>query len=116
MNPALQGQAAIGVGDYKPIEGCPGLYPGWYKPETETINLQTKKNDINTTDDERYKETLNDDPYEHHDLSLSHSNIAEELSKKIAEYHKQMIPANFAKNSAAFNPEHFKGYWSPGCC
>ncbi|OWF52332.1 arylsulfatase B-like [Mizuhopecten yessoensis] len=128
MNPPLQGHAAIRVGDYKLIEGYPGLYPGWYKPETETINLQTKKNDINTTNDERYAKqgnvqwlgrelyNLKDDPYEHHDLSLSHWDIAEELSKKMAEYHKQMIPANSPKGSAASNPQNFDGYWSPGWC
>ncbi|OWF47903.1 arylsulfatase B-like [Mizuhopecten yessoensis] len=128
MNPPFEGHAAIRVGDYKLIEGYPGPYPGWYKPETETINLETKKDETNITDNERYAKhgnveslgrelyNLKDDPYEHNDLSLSHLDIAEELSKKMAEYHKQMIPANFPNNSAAANPNNFDGYWSPGWC
>ncbi|XP_033759914.1 arylsulfatase B-like [Pecten maximus] len=122
MNPPFQGHAAIRVGDYKLIEGYPGVYPGWYKPETETESTNNKEEEFKSQEgnvtgtNELYN--LKDDPYERHDLSLSvsHAPIVEELSRKMAEYHKQMVPANFPPISDAGNPQNFGGYWSPGWC
>ncbi|XP_033759905.1 arylsulfatase B-like [Pecten maximus] len=121
INPPTQGHAAIRVGDYKLIEGFPGVYPGWYKPETETESTNSEEEELK--DQERNVRllgrelyNLKDDPYERHDLSVSHVKIVEELSRKMAEYHKQMVPANYPQNSDTSNPKNFGGYWSPGWC
>ncbi|XP_069103673.1 arylsulfatase B-like isoform X1 [Argopecten irradians] len=118
--PPLNGHAAIRVGDFKLIEGFPGIYPGWYKPETETEGnpnvsmLHLTHENLQYFGRQLYN--IKDDPTEHNDLSLTHFEKAEELSKKMAEYHKQMVPANFPGNSAESNPQNYGGYWSPGWC
>ncbi|XP_069103676.1 arylsulfatase B-like [Argopecten irradians] len=118
-NPPICGHAAIRVGDYKLIEGYPGAYPGWYKPET----VSEQNPDTGSTKHEQQPNilgrelfNLKDDPYEHKDLSLIHRDIADQLSKRMAEYHAQMVPANFPGNTASASPKNYNGYWTPGWC
>ena len=59
---------------------------------------------------------LSDDPNEHVDLSKKHPDIVEKLKKRLDEYHKQIVPANFPGVTIASDPDNYGGYWTPGWC
>ncbi|XP_069103674.1 arylsulfatase B-like isoform X2 [Argopecten irradians] len=118
-NPPACGHAAIRVGDYKLIEGYPGPDQGWYKPETVSGEKPDTGSSIQIQQTNvfgRQLFNLKDDPNEHKDLSLTHRDIADQLSKRMAEYHAQMVPANYPAATIASDPDNYNGFWSPGWC
>ncbi|XP_071094083.1 arylsulfatase B-like isoform X1 [Haliotis cracherodii] len=110
-----EGHAAIRVGDYKLIDGYPGLYPDWYKPEQVTSELNITH--ISDWANKYQLFNLKDDPTEHNDLSSSHPDIVKQLAARLAWYEKQAVPANFpALPDPKSNPELYGNVWSPGWC
>ncbi|XP_048241370.1 arylsulfatase B-like [Haliotis rufescens] len=113
------GHAAIRYGDYKLIQGSPGLYDGWYLPDNTTNRTELNYSqplDPETPSNSYWLFNLKDDPYERKNLIDTHQDIAEKLKKKLTEYHNEMVPANFPDESDEADPELFDGVWSPGWC
>ncbi|XP_046584420.1 arylsulfatase B-like isoform X1 [Haliotis rubra] len=113
------GHAAIRYGDYKLIHGPPGRYDGWYTPDNSTNRTQLNYSqplDLETPSNSYWLFNLKDDPYERKNLINRRHGIEEKLKKKLEEYHKDMVPANFPDDSDEADPELFDGVWSPGWC
>lgn len=118
LRPEIGGHAAIRMGDYKLIDGYPGLHQGWYKPDQVDFGLyeEVSKNNTYHIFDKMMLFNLQDDPNEHVDLSRKHPDIVKKLKARLEYYHKQIVPANFPKNSASSAPTNYGGFWSPGWC
>ncbi|XP_033759785.1 arylsulfatase B-like isoform X1 [Pecten maximus] len=117
LAPYETGHAAIRVGDYKLIVGYPGLYPGWYPPPTYTSDNYIKEVPYDGSQDNTTQLfNLKDDPNEHNDLSQKLPDVVGKLRKKMAEYHKQMVPANYPPATSASDPKNYNGFWTPGWC
>lgn len=118
LRPEICGHAAIRMGDYKLVDGFPGFYPGWYKPDQVDYGLYE---DVSTNYTRPFFDkvmlfNLKDDPNEHVDLSKKHPDIVKKLKSRLEYYHKQIVPANFPKNSASSAPTNYGGFWTPGWC
>ncbi|RUS68842.1 hypothetical protein EGW08_023395, partial [Elysia chlorotica] len=131
-----EGQSAIRVGDYKLIEGFPGLYPGWYKPDSvdQGLNISTgyltnlspdsstvrgwMKSALGESSlkEQKFLFNLKDDPTEHNNLYDKQPDIVKQLQGRLAEQMKRYVPPNFPGNDPKANPKHFGGVWSPGWC
>ncbi|XP_067685529.1 arylsulfatase B-like [Haliotis asinina] len=110
-----EGHAAIRVGDYKLIDGYPGLYTGWYKPEQVTSDLNLTNIKDWATKYQLFN--LKDDPTEHNDLSTSHPDIVKQLAARLAWYEKQAVPPNYPLlPDPKSNPQLYGNVWSPGWC
>ncbi|XP_067685533.1 arylsulfatase B-like isoform X2 [Haliotis asinina] len=104
-----------GVGDYKLIDGYPGLYTGWYKPEQVTSDLNLTNIKDWATKYQLFN--LKDDPTEHNDLSTSHPDIVKQLAARLAWYEKQAVPPNYPLlPDPKSNPQLYGNVWSPGWC
>uniref|UniRef100_K1Q0H9 Arylsulfatase J n=1 Tax=Magallana gigas TaxID=29159 RepID=K1Q0H9_MAGGI len=116
LKPENCGHAAIRMGDYKLIDGYPGAYQDWYKPDQVVSDLY-KNVSINHTrpfDDIMMLFNLKDDPNEHVDLSNKHPDIVKKLKSRLEYYHKQIVPANFPSISPSSAPSNYGGFWTPG--
>ncbi|XP_060071412.1 arylsulfatase B-like [Ylistrum balloti] len=118
--PYEEGHAAIRVGNYKLIDGYPGLYPDWYKPQTEESDYS-----ISEIDAEQFERNLaskyqlynlKDDPTEHNDLSSKEPDIVSKLAARLKYYHDTMVPANYPLPNPFSSPKLHGGAWSPGWC
>ncbi|KAK3108276.1 hypothetical protein FSP39_004703 [Pinctada imbricata] len=121
MNPPLTGHAAIRYGNYKLIQGYPGMYPGWYKPATVEVNqeieeLPYERYDEKTWAGQNMLFDLDADPNEHNDLSREHPDIVKKMSDMIQEYKRKMVPANYPANDPKSDPSNYDGFWTPGWC
>ncbi|KAK3756617.1 hypothetical protein RRG08_045129 [Elysia crispata] len=131
----VEGQSAIRFGDYKLIEGYPGLYQGWYKPDSVDQGVEISAGQLaNMTLDtpavqelmrsgqpqslakNHYLFNLKDDPTEHNNLYDKLPEVVQQLQERLAEQRKRYVPPNFPPNSPKANPKHFGGVWSPGWC
>lgn len=139
--PDTQGHAAIRVGDFKYIQGYPGRYRDWYKPDqvyTETsdnlnwhgyhtepvIEFEMEqseglgRNDVKNTRKWEGEGLYNiiDDPTEHNDLSELYPELVKEMEAKLDEYRKSYVePKTYAYDPRS-NPKNFGGFWTPGWC
>uniref|UniRef100_K1QM88 Arylsulfatase B n=1 Tax=Magallana gigas TaxID=29159 RepID=K1QM88_MAGGI len=118
LRPEICGHAAIRMGDYKLIDGYPGAFQDWYKPDQVVSDLyeDVSLNDTRPFFDKMMLFNLKDDPNEHVDLSKKHPDIVKKLKSRLEYYHKQIVPANFPKNSASSAPTNYGGFWTPGWC
>ncbi|XP_069103593.1 arylsulfatase J-like [Argopecten irradians] len=57
-----------------------------------------------------------DDPNERNNLSDKLPDVVKKLRMRMAEYHKQMVPANYPNGTAVSDPKNYNGFWSPGWC
>lgn len=127
---AQQGHAAIRVGDYKLIQGYPGPFSDWYKPEQmykteitgenendfyEKLMLEDFKHDRGLFEgDGLYN--LKDDPTEHNDLSNELPHVVDQLKSRLDEYRKSLVPPKAKFPDPKSNPTLYGGYWTPGWC
>lgn len=117
LAPYQTGHAAIRMGDYKLIVGYPGLYPGWYPPPTYTDDNYIKEIPYDGSQDDKIQLfNLRDDPNEYNDISDKFPDVVKKLRARMAEYHKQMVPANYPNATSAANPKDYNGFWTPGWC
>ncbi|XP_050416113.1 arylsulfatase B [Patella vulgata] len=118
---AEEGHAAIRMGDYKLVEGYPGLYPGWYKPETELPPLTQEQSAAMAS--ENYNAytyqlfNIKDDPTEHNDVSQKYPDIVEKLKARLDDYRKESVKPNYPfLPDTKSDPTNFNNVWSPGWC
>lgn len=130
----LTGAIAIRSGDFKLIQGYPGLFQGWYKPDQfyDSAPWEEEQNE-----DELYRRAaakaifdetgkfklwgdglynLKDDPNEHNDVSENHPDIVKQLKAKIEIYKKNYVPPLKPPVDPKSNPSNYGGFWSPGWC
>ncbi|XP_067685548.1 arylsulfatase B-like [Haliotis asinina] len=111
----LEGHAAIRVGDYKLIDGYPGFYNDWYKPDHVTSNINI--NDIRYWTTKYQLFNLKDDPNERHDISTSQPDMVKKFATRLAWYEKQAVSPNFPElPDPKSNPQLYDNVWSPGWC
>lgn len=127
---AQQGHAAIRVGDYKLIQGYPGPFRDWYKPEQvyETNVKGDNENDfyekLTMEDYKTVRELflgeklfdLKNDPTEHYDISAKFPEIVSQLKAKLEEYRKTLVRPKLKIPDLKSDPRRYGGYWSPGWC
>ncbi|ESO99974.1 hypothetical protein LOTGIDRAFT_112980 [Lottia gigantea] len=111
------------MGDYKLIEGYPGLFPDWYKPDTEMSSLDDPVEEFMAR--EGYKAdngyqlfNIKEDPTEHNDLSTKNPEIVAKLKARLEYYRKTFyVKPNFPiLPDFAADPTKFNNTWSPGWC
>lgn len=112
----LEGHAAIRQGDYKLIQGFPGVYSGWYLPDqayepTADVQEKTKYGRITSR-----LYNIKDDPTEHNDIADQNPETVQKLEARIKEYMEQYVPPMYPANDPASNPNNFGGSWTPGWC
>ncbi|XP_048753866.1 arylsulfatase B-like [Ostrea edulis] len=118
MQPEICGHAAIRMGDYKLIDGYPGYYQDWYKPDQveQSYYGDTPVNATQLFADKMMLFNLKDDPNERVDLSKKLPDVVSKLKSRLEEYHNLIVPANFPPPSKASAPQNFNGFWTPGWC
>ncbi|XP_046561885.1 arylsulfatase B-like [Haliotis rubra] len=116
FEPAMEGHAAIRVGNYKLILGYPGTPDGWHEPMNKT------KDDIYDSiiylkgDFPARLYNLHSDPAERYNLAPKKPDVVDQLRARIEDYRKQMVPALYPPGDPASNPKNFGNVWSPGWC
>ncbi|XP_071100463.1 arylsulfatase B-like [Haliotis cracherodii] len=116
FEPALEGHAAIRVGDYKLILGYPGGPDGWHKPRNTTRGDKYETTIYYKGDSPVQLYNIREDPTEHNDLAAQMPDIVDKLRARFDDYRKQMVPALFPDGDPASNPKNFGNAWSPGWC
>ncbi|KAH9499681.1 hypothetical protein Btru_074419 [Bulinus truncatus] len=117
------------VGDFKLIEGFPGLYQDWYKPAQldQGINITTDDLNFDSPLPEsinqmlsqgifQYLFNLKDDPTEHNNLYDQLPDVVKQLQDRLNEYKKKYVPPNFPLPTPKADPKNFGGAWTPGWC
>ncbi|KAK3588141.1 hypothetical protein CHS0354_012199 [Potamilus streckersoni] len=125
----FEGHEAIRVGDYKLIQGYPGPYPGWYKPDEVTGDQGVEKTDYRHASYLRFYRSANasielgaelfnlkDDPYEHNNLARDQPELVKKMEGILQEYKKHLVPAMHPPEDKKGNPKNFGGVWTPGWC
>merc|ERR1712241_1312086 len=105
----LQGKAAIRVGDWKLVDGYPGLYPDWYEPgeypdidfdepplphDTATLKVLSKRLKMDDEPLWRYLFNLKDDPNETTNLYDEKHDEVKFLKQRLEFHKKRMIKAH----------------------
>ncbi|XP_041378318.1 arylsulfatase B-like [Gigantopelta aegis] len=118
--PPLEGHAALRMGDYKMVEGYPGEFPDWYKPQQLPEDSPIKQDKFEKKPYPWYQYQLfniKDDPTEHNDLSTKLPDILAKMKARLNEYKKQMVPPNFPiLPDPKSDPALYNNTWSPGWC
>ncbi|KAK6175123.1 hypothetical protein SNE40_013647 [Patella caerulea] len=90
-----QGHAAIRVGDWKLILGYPGTFDGWYKPMNETEDTPFYEMTWAPGDKPARLFNIADDPYEYNDVASQNPDIVANLTDRINQYRRSMVPAMY---------------------
>ncbi|BFZ22840.1 hypothetical protein BsWGS_25878 [Bradybaena similaris] len=124
-----QGAVAIRVGDYKLIEGFPGMYQEHYQigatdqgyagrflPQEVLDWVAQSPYNATRSLNSRLLFNLKDDPYEEHNLYDQLPKVAKKLHDRLMKYKKRYVPPNFPQPSPLADPQNYGGFWSPGWC
>ncbi|XP_046852681.1 arylsulfatase B-like [Xenia sp. Carnegie-2017] len=103
-------QAALRVGDWKLLTGCPGD-PRWIPPPNASFNF-SKERDFRGRN-KLFLFNIAEDPEERHELSSKFPEKVKELLAKLQEYNNTAVPVKYPKPDLASNPAFFNGVWSP---
>lgn len=130
----VTGAMAIRYRDYKLIQGYPGPFQKWYKPDQyygnpswedeQDENEMYKKAAMKDLYDENGKlmiwgdglYNLKEDPNEHNDISEKYPEIVKLLKEKLEEYKKDYVAPLNPPIDPKSNPKNYGGFWSPGWC
>ena len=104
-------RAALRVGDWKLLTGCPG-YSHWIPPPNSSQDLNTKSYLIKETK-KLFLFNVAEDPEERLELSSQYPEKVKELLSRLAEYNNTAVPVRYPKPDLAANPALHDGVWSP---
>ena len=104
-------QAAVRVGDWKILKGCPRK-SGWFPPPNSNVHLNSQTDSSNKTKN-LFLFNIAEDPEERHELSSKFPEKVKELLAKLQEYNNTAVPVKYPKQDLASNPAFFNGVWSP---
>ena len=101
-------QAALRVGDWKLLTGCPG--PSRYIPDSSlSLNLSEEKTDTKKL----FLFNIAEDPLEHYELSSQYPEKVKELLARLEEYNNTAVPVRYPDRVSAADPKLHSGAWSP---
>ena len=101
-------KAALRVGDWKLLTGCPG--PSRYIPDpNSSLNSSEEKTDSKKL----FLFNIAEDPVEHHELSSQYPDKVKELLPRLEEYNNTAVPVRFPDRDLAADPRLHGGVWSP---
>ena len=105
-------QAAIRVGDWKLLTGCPGN--GSWIPPAESY-FPTKPAVVNALDNinSTFLFNIREDPEERNELSSVFPEMVSFLMKKLAEYNATAVPVRYPNPDPASKPKLHGNVWSP---
>ena len=104
-------QAAIRVGDWKLLKGCPGN-GSWVPPPEISSSIQfpaTYTDNENST----FLFNIREDPQERTELSAQFPEIVSMLLTKLEEYNATSVPVRYPPPDPASKPELFGYVWTP---
>lgn len=104
-------QAAIRVGDWKLLKGCPGN-GSWIPPPESSYSYTQGTNyfdNINST----FLFNIREDPEERNELSEVFPDMVSFLMKKLREYNATAVPVRYPDPDPASNPELYGNVWTP---
>lgn len=104
-------QAAIRVGDWKLLKGCPGN-GSWIPPPESSHSFEHGTNyfdNINST----FLFNIREDPEERNELSKVYPDMVAFLMKKLSEYNATAVPVRYPAPDPASNPELHGNVWTP---
>ena len=103
--------AALRVGDWKLLTGCPGD-SRWIPPPNSSFNLN-EENDFNKDTKKLFLFNIAQDPEERHELSAEYPEKVKELLLRLEQYNSTAVPVRFPVPDFAANPALHDGAWSP---
>ena len=104
-------QAALRVGDWKLLTGCPGD-SRWNPLPNSSLNLN-EENNLNNDTKKLFLFNIAKDPEERHELSSQYPDKVKELLLRLEEYNSTAVPVRFPNPDPAANPALHDGVWSP---
>ena len=103
--------AALRVGDWKLLTGCPGD-PNWYPPPSSDLKVEN----VPTFEYENkkiYLFNIANDPEERHELSAEYPDKVMELLARLEVYNSTSVPVRYPPPDPAANPALHDGMWVP---
>ena len=104
-------RAALRVGDWKLLTGCPGP-SSWIPPPNYSDDLNTNSHFNNETK-KLFLFNIAKDPEERQELSSQYPEKVKKLLTRLAEYNNTAVPVRYPKPDLAANPALHDGVWSP---
>jgi arylsulfatase B/arylsulfatase I/J len=104
-------QAALRVGDWKLLTGCPGD-SRWIPPPNSSLNLN-EENYLNNDTKKLFLFNITQDPEERHELASQYPEKVKELLLRLEEYNSTAVPVRYPNPDLAANPALHHGVWSP---
>ena len=104
-------RAALRVGDWKLLTGCPGD-SRWIPPPNSSENVY-EGDDFNDGTKKLFLFNIEDDPEERHELSSQYPEKVKELLSRLEEYNATAVPVRYPDPDLAANPALHHGTWSP---
>ena len=104
-------QAALRVGDWKLLTGCPGD-SRWIPAPNSSFSL-SEENDFKTDAKKLFLFNIAEDPDERHELSSQYPEKVRELLARLEEYNNTAVPVRYPDPDPASDPKLHGGAWSP---
>ena len=104
-------QAALRVGDWKLLTGCPGD-PNWYPPPSSDLEVEDIP-DFEYGKEKIYLFNIANDPEERHELSAQYPEKVGELLGRLQVYNSTAVPVRYPPPDPAANPAIHDGIWVP---
>ena len=104
-------QAALRVGDWKLLTGCPGD-SRWIPARNSSLDLSEEKNFKNDIK-KLFLFNIAEDPDERHELSSQYPEKVKELLARLEEYNNTAVPVQYPDLDPASDPKLHGGAWSP---
>ena len=104
-------QAALRVGDWKLLTGCPGD-PNWYPPPSSDLEVEDIP-DFEYEDKKVYLFNIANDPEERNELSAQYPEKVGELLERLQQYNSTAVPVRYPPPDPAANPALHGGIWKP---
>ena len=104
-------QAAIRVGDWKLLTGCPGN--GSWVPPAESPHSITHPPNLFDNINSTFLFNIREDPEERNELSGVYPEMVSILMEKIKEYNATAVPVRYPEPDPASKPELYGYVWTP---
>ena len=103
-------QAALRVGDWKLLTGCPGD-SHWVPPPNSSL-ISNEEKYLNNDNKKLFLFNVAEDPDERHELSSQYREKVKELLMRLEEYNNTAVPVRYPDPDPAANPALHDGIWS----
>ena len=104
-------QAAIRVGDWKLLTGCPGN-GSWFPPPESFFPIKHSPN-VNDNINSTFLFNIREDPEERNELSGVYPEMVSYLMTRLKEYNATAVPVRYPDPDPASRPELYGNVWTP---